>query len=497
MVVDRFRKPIKIVCTLGPSTASKDTLVQMIDAGMNVARFNFSHGDHASHLKMLEMLRQAMALRPAHHVAVMLDTKGPEIRTGMLEEHKSVKLVEGDELEITSDYSFVGNARKVAMSYDGLNKLREKQIIKMSDDTIRLEVIDALPTGVRCRITNNAELGEKKNVNIPGAHLDVPTILEKDKDDLVNFGVRHHVDMIALSFCRTARDVLECREVMGPEGRDIKVVAKIEDWIGLENVQKILEVTDGVMVARGDLGMELETEKIFMAQKWIIREANIHGVPVITATQMMESMITNPRPTRAECTDVANAVLDGSDAVMLSGETANGKHPPSAVRIMASIAVEAARCINYSELNMATRNTVMFELGDGRLSPEESVASSAAKTALDVGAKIMIVPSETGHMARLAAKYRPGIPILMVTSRDCVARWIEGVTCSAKGVVYSLPDDVEPEAAALMAEAAAMNEASVWGWIKPRDHVVVLVGAEEGLFAHFTPYFKVVEAEVE
>lgn len=463
---------------------------------MNVARLNFSHGDHASHARMLDMLRQANAARPSHHVAVMLDTKGPEIRTGLLRD-KTAELVEGQDLEITSDYTFVGDSHKIAMNYDGLKNLRVGQIIKMSDDTIRLEVKSATADGVIVRVLNAAKLGEKKNVNVPGAHLDVPTILEKDKVDLVEFGVRYNVDMIALSFCRFARDVIECREVMGEAGRHIKVIAKIEDWIGLENVPEILRVTDGVMVARGDLGMELETEKIFLAQKWIIRQANIVGIPVITATQMMESIIEKPRPTRAECTDVANAVLDGSDAVMLSGETAQGKTPVAAVKIMASIAVEAARSINYPELNSATRNSVMAEFG--HLSPVESVAHSAAKTALDVDAKLMVVLSETAQIATLVCKFRPGIPILVATTDPATARWVDGLLCSAKAILFEAPkgEHVAVETLLAAGEAAAVMQATAWGWLKARDRVVVVVGEERGVWAHCLNSFKVIEVAAE
>ncbi|CAE7927600.1 PYK, partial [Symbiodinium sp. KB8] len=253
-------------------------------------------------------------------------------------------------------------------------------------------------------VDNNGKLGERKNMNLPGVKVDLPTITEKDRDDIVNFGVRHAVDFIAASFVRKGSDIVNIRKVLGPPGRHIKIIAKIENQEGLENYNEILEEADGIMVARGDLGMEIPPEKVFLAQKMMIREANLLGKPVITATQMLESMINNPRPTRAEATDVANAVLDGTDAVMLSGETANGSFPLNAVQIMSKVCREAEAILDYDAIHHDITSRTRKFLHP--MTVTEAVASSAVETALSMDARLIVVCSETGNSARLISKYR-------------------------------------------------------------------------------------------
>jgi pyruvate kinase len=268
-------------------------------------------------------------------------------------------------------------------------------------------------------------------VNLPGVVVDLPTLTEKDIEDITEWGVKHNVDFVAASFVRKAEDVKKIREVLGPNGKHIRVICKIENQEGLDNYDEILEVTDGIMVARGDLGMEIPPEKVFLAQKMMIRKANIAGKPVVTATQMLESMITNPRPTRAECSDVANAVLDGTDCVMLSGETANGEYPLEAVSIMARTCVEAESAINFDGLYQAVRNSVLSSFGF--MSIAESITSSAVKTALDISAQAIVVFSESGNTARLVAKYRPPMPLICITPNESTARqcygYLKNTTC--------------------------------------------------------------------
>jgi pyruvate kinase len=434
---DASTRKTRVVCTMGPSCWSHEKLLALIDGGMNVARLNFSHGDHVAHLDTLTKIRAALAERPSAQVAIMLDTKGPEIRTGLLKVDasgkKSVTLVEGQDLEIVTDYSIEGDNTRISCSYKTLaSSVVVGQPILIADGTLMCTVKELRPESgsILVRVSNNVSIGEKKNMNLPGVIVDLPTITEKDADDLVNFGVKHGVDMIAASFVRKASDISTIRDTMGPEGKHIKIVAKIENQEGLHNYDEILKAADGIMVARGDLGMEIPIEKVFLAQKMMIRKANLAGKPVITATQMLESMIVNARPTRAECSDVANAVLDGTDAVMLSGETANGSHPLSALRYMANTCVEAESIVDNNELYVAIRENTLHD--QGTIGVAEAVASSAVKTAIDTNAKCIIVCSETGQSARLIAKYRPSAPIVVLTNTESSARQVQGMLRGCK-----------------------------------------------------------------
>mmetsp|Transcript_38529 Transcript_38529/g.69458 ORF Transcript_38529/g.69458 Transcript_38529/m.69458 type:complete len:536 (+) Transcript_38529:110-1717(+) len=465
----------KIYCTLGPACWEVAQLEQLIEAGMNVARFNFSHGDHAGHKACLDRLRQAAA-NMKQNVAVLLDTKGPEIRTGFFAEGaKSVTLVKGEQLILTTDYSFKGNSKKMACSYQKLaSSVKPGQSILCADGSLVLTVVscDEAAGEVVTRINNNAKIGERKNMNLPGVVVDLPTLTEKDIDDIVNWGIKNDVDLIAASFVRKASDVQIIRKILGDNGGSgIKIISKIENQEGLENYLDILQVTDGIMVARGDLGMEIPPEKVFLAQKYMIREANIAGKPVVTATQMLESMITNPRPTRAECSDVANACYDGTDAVMLSGETANGAYFRQAVEIMARTCSEAESSVNFNELYQSVRNSVR---GRFQLSTSESMASSAVKTAVDVGAKCIVVYSESGASARHVAKFRPGMPIAVLTPNVQVARQCFG---TYKGCYAYCVDSLE-DTDALNKEV--MRECRVAGIAKVGDPIVILCGTTFG-----------------
>jgi len=434
----------KIVCTIGPACWEIPQLETMIRAGMNVARFNFSHGSHEAHLQTLTRLREACK-NCKRNVAVMLDTKGPEIRSGFFaDEQKSITLFKGETIVLTTDYSFKGDKHKLACSYESLpTSVSIGQNILVADGSLVLEVnsINVQDGEVLCKIMNNATIGERKNMNLPGVKVDLPTLTEKDIDDIQNWGIKHGVDYIAASFVRKSSDVYKVKEVLGEKGQGIKVISKIENLEGLQNYHAILQATDGIMVARGDLGMEIPPEKVFLAQKMMIREANIAGKPVITATQMLESMITNPRPTRAECSDVANAVLDGTDAVMLSGETANGPYFEQAIITMAGTCAVAEETMNPNSYFVKIRNSTLSKYGS--MSNTESIASSAVKTAYDVKAKIIVVLSESGNTARLVAKYRPSMPIICLTPREQVARQSYGSLRGCQGFVVPSIEDTE------------------------------------------------------
>jgi len=451
-------------------------LLKLIDGGMNVARLNFSHGDHAVHANTLANIRAASAERPNSNVAIMLDTKGPEIRTGFLENGKSVELKKGSTLEITTDYSFKGTSSKIACSYMSLCKsVKIGSTILCADGALTMKVKEILETSILVEMLNNGTLGERKNMNLPGVVVDLPTITEKDRDDLVNFAVVHSVDYVAASFVRRAEDVTTIREVLGVRGRSIKIISKIENQQGLENFEEILKVTDGVMVARGDLGMEIPAEKVFLAQKLMIRKCNVAGIPVVTATQMLESMIKAPRPTRAECTDVANAVLDGTDAVMLSGETAGGEYPIEAVETMASICKEAEGAINYDKLYVAMRNTVNLSMNNAALDTPEAIASSAVKTSIDMGAKLIVVLTETGRTPRLVAKYRPSVPILVLTAHGSIARQCQGLLRGVEAQVLGSMIGTN----SILFRAAEIGKQM--GWVKAGDRLVAVHGMQDSV----------------
>jgi pyruvate kinase len=405
------RPKTKIVCTLGPSSRSVAMAEKLLKAGMNVARFNFSHGSFEYHQETLDNLRTAMD-NTGIMCAVMLDTKGPEIRTGFLKDGKPVQLKQGQEITISTDYTLKGDSETICMSYKKLaHDVRPQSVILCADGTISFTVLscDTKNGLVRCRCENTAVLGERKNVNLPGVIVDLPTLTEKDKEDIMKWGVPNKIDMIALSFVRKGSDLVEVRKLLGEHAKNILLMSKVENQEGVANFDEILANSDAFMVARGDLGMEIPIEKIFLAQKVMIYKCNLQGKPVVTATQMLESMIKSPRPTRAEATDVANAVLDGTDCVMLSGETAAGAYPELAVRTMAKICMEAENTIDYKDVfKRITANAPV------PMSPLESLASAAVRTAISSKASLILVLTRGGSTAKLVAKYRPGMPILSV-----------------------------------------------------------------------------------
>jgi len=418
---DHFARKCRILCTMGPSCWSVENLCKMIDAGMNVARLNFSHGDHPSHQATVDRIREADKLRPDKPIAILLDTKGPEIRTGFFAAGGKVSLKSGQDLKLVTDYSFKGDASCFAVTYKALpTAVKPGSMILCADGSLCLKVKECGADFVITEVLNDCDLGERKNCNLPGVKVDLPVLQDKDKDDIVNFGVPNRVHFVAASFVQSAADVKLIRDTLGEAGKDVRIISKIENQEGLINFDEICEASDGIMVARGDLGMEIPPEKVFLAQKICIAKCNILGKPVVCATQMLESMTKAPRPTRAEAGDVANAVLDGADAVMLSGETAGGDFPIESVTIMRKIVEEAETSLDYLSVYNDIRKQVLKR--DTRMSTIEAFASSAAKTSFDAGAPLIVCLTESGATVRYVAKYRPKATVMAVGSCEAVAR---------------------------------------------------------------------------
>lgn len=408
----------KIVCTIGPVTQSVAKLKELIDSGMAIARMNFSHGSHEYHKETIENVRQA-AKESNRYIAIALDTKGPEIRTGLFVTGET-RIESGSTVFVTCDphYKEDGTAERFYVDYENIcNVVAVGGHVFVDDGVLDLEVVERVSnTELKCIANNSHVLSNRKGVNLPKAPVDLPAVSEKDRSDLM-FGADNDVDFVFASFIRSASQVNEVRAALGPKGTKIQIISKIENWQGVDDIDAIIAASDGIMVARGDLGVEIPAEKVVIAQKMIISKCNAAGKPVICATQMLESMTTNPRPTRAEVSDVANAVLDGADAVMLSGETAKGKYPKEVVSYMARICLEAQN---------ATWNQAMFEniknMQAVPMSPEESICASAVNAVSELQAKAVIVLTNTGRSGRLVAKYRPAVPILCASQDPDVCR---------------------------------------------------------------------------
>ena len=402
----------KIVCTIGPASEELSVLKRLMEAGMNVARLNFSHGSHEEHALRIERIRRAAA-ETGKTVAILLDTKGPEIRTGDLREGE-VELKEGETFILTAE-PVEGDASRVSVSYAGLPEdVHPGSTILIDDGLIKLTVVEVRGKEIVCRVVNSGLLKNRKGVNVPGVRIQLPGITSKDAEDIL-FGLERGIDFIAASFVRKKEDVLEIRKLLEDRGADIPIIAKIENQEGLDNLDSILEVADGLMVARGDLGVEIPAEEVPLVQKRMIRKCNLLGKPVITATQMLDSMQRNPRPTRAEASDVANAILDGTDAIMLSGETAAGKYPVEAVETMARIASRAESALRYRDLFRQRSRELEVSITD-------SISQAVVHTAEALNCAAIITSTESGHTARMVSKYRPRAPIVAVTPHEEVMR---------------------------------------------------------------------------
>lgn len=397
-------KKTKIICTMGPNTDDKNIMRELAKNGMDVARFNFSHGDHEEHLGRLEVLREVRKELDIP-VAALLDTKGPEIRTGLLKDGKKVALKEGQTFTLTTR-DVVGDDTITHINYSGLNEdVTAGNKILIDDGLIELDVVEVNGTDIVCKVVNGGELGEKKGVNVPNVKIKLPALTEKDKEDIL-FGIRQGFDFIAASFVRTADCIREIKEILEEHGSNMRVIAKIENAEGIENLDAIIEASDGIMVARGDMGVEIPAEKVPYIQKTIIRKCNEACKVVITATQMLDSMIRNPRPTRAEVTDVANAVYDGTDAVMLSGETAMGKYPIEALKMMATIVEDTESHLDYNSYREGKVAAVMHHV------ISNAVCHASVSTAHDLKAKVIAAPSISGYTAKMLSKWRPGCHII-------------------------------------------------------------------------------------
>ena len=412
----------KIVCTMGPNENDYELLLKLAKT-MDVARFNFSHGNHEEHLGRLEMLRKARK-EVGRPIAALLDTKGPEIRTGVLEGGNKITLQEGDEITLTTE-EVVGTNQKIYINYEHLHEdVKPGNVILIDDGLIGLEVLSVNGQEIHCKVTNGGELGERKGVNVPNVPIQLPSITEKDIED-IRFGISEEFDFIAASFVRSADAIRQIRALLDEAGSQMKIIAKIESQEGLDNLDSIIDEADGIMVARGDLGVEVEARRLPHLQKEIIEKCNFHGKLVITATQMLDSMIRNPRPTRAEVTDVANAVNNGTDAVMLSGETANGKYPVEAAETMASIVEYSEQFLDYKQFKTRLVERTVYE------SIGNAVCAASVTTAHELHAKAIVAPTLTGITASMIAKYRPRTHIFalspsQVTTRQMMLYW--GVT---------------------------------------------------------------------
>lgn len=405
----------KIVCTIGPASESVEKLTQLMEAGMNVARLNFSHGDFEEHGARIKNIREAAEIT-GNNIAILLDTKGPEIRTNNMKDG-AIELVAGNDI-IVSMTEVEGTTEKFSVTYEGLiDDVDPGSKILLDDGLIGLEVtkIDKSAGEIHTKILNSGTLKNKKGVNVPGVAVKLPGMTEKDAND-IRFGIEQGIDFIAASFVRRASDVLEIKQLLEDNNAShIHIIPKIENQEGVDNIDEILEVSDGLMVARGDLGVEIPAEEVPLVQKLLIKKCNTLGKPVITATQMLDSMQRNPRPTRAEASDVANAIFDGTDAIMLSGETAAGSYPVEAVQTMNNIASRAEEALNYKEI-LSKRSK------DSEHSITDSIGQSVAHTALNLEVKAVITPTGSGHTARMISKYRPEAPIVAVTYDASIQR---------------------------------------------------------------------------
>ncbi|MCP1125469.1 pyruvate kinase [Bacillus sp. AFS018417] len=403
----------KIVCTIGPASESIEKLEQLMGAGMNVCRLNFSHGSHEEHGARIKTIREA-AKKTGKTVAILLDTKGPEIRTHDFVDGQA-ELKTGAEVVISTE-QVLGTAEKFSVTYAGLyDDVDAGSRILIDDGLIELEVIGKANGDIRTKVLNSGTVKNKKGVNVPNVSIKLPGITEKDIQDII-FGIGQNVDFIAASFVRKASDVLEIRELLEEHGaQHIQIIPKIENQEGIDNIDSILEVSDGLMVARGDMGVEIPPEEVPLVQKRLIKKCNVLGKPVITATQMLDSMQRNPRPTRAEASDVANAIFDGTDAIMLSGETAAGLYPLEAVQMMANIAIRVEKSLQYED---------MFQkrLKEQSSTITDAISQSVAHTAIALDVAAIVAPTESGYTAKMISKYRPKSPIVAVTSNEQVCR---------------------------------------------------------------------------
>lgn len=470
------RRRTKIVCTIGPSCNDERALVEMICAGMDVARFNLSHGTREEHGINIQRVKSA-SNRLGKRVGIMLDTRGPEIRLGRFEGGKAF-LKEGSLFVLTIE-DITGTPEICSVSFDQISQIvSPSSVILLDDGNIELEVIEVSDDQITTKVLNNGFLSDRKKVYIPGAKIEgLPALSDSDREDIV-FATQYGIDFVAASFIRSSDDVTDVRRVLEEAGSTARIIAKIESVQGVSALNEILRSADGLMVARGDLGVEYPPEDIPILQKKMIKECNKIGKPVITATQMLESMIENPRPTRAEASDVANAIFDGTDAVMLSGETAYGKYPVEAVEFMAKIAVRADENLDHQ---------VFFSrISESSTNVTEAVSRSAVSSAIDLCASAIITPTESGYTARMVSRFRPPIPIFAVSPHDATCGWLTCVWGVETALGPSLARSVQSDGESLWGEYEDVSDMAIdvlrrSGWISNGDLCVLTKGIPMGV----------------
>ena len=454
----------KIICTLGPSTDKDGVLRELIANGMNVARFNFSHGSHEEHKGRLDNLK-AIRAELGKPVAALLDTKGPEIR---LKEFKNgVEMLEAGQTFTLTTREVEGTKEICSITYKDLPQdVHEGGTIMLDDGLIKLRITNVTDTDITCEVLNSGKIKNKKGVNVPGVHLSMPYLSQRDRDDII-FGVQQGFDFIAASFVRTAQDVYDIRNLLNEYDSNIRIIAKIENREGVNNIDSILAAADAVMVARGDLGVEIDFTELPGIQKSVIDRSFSFGKPIVTATQMLDSMIVNPRPTRAEISDVANAIYDGTSAIMLSGETAAGAYPVEALKTMSAIAERTENEVHY-------RDNRLVDASNGQISVSDATAHAACLTAKDVNASAIVTVSESGNTARLLSKYRPAQPIIACVMNEQVQRQLAiswGITPLMMALAHSTDELIE----------MSTNLAKENGYLHDGELAVVTAGVPVGV----------------
>lgn len=455
----------KIVCTLGPATDDENILRQLMLAGMDVARFNFSHSTHEDHEARLEMIKK-LRKETGRHIAALLDTKGPEVRVKLFKEGK-VTIKNGDKFILTTR-DVEGTNEIVSVTYEKLPLDVEKgTVILIDDGLIRLEVDEVKDTDIICNVIVGGVISNSKGVNIPNVDLKMPYISPKDREDIL-FGIKHGYDFIAASFVRSASDVLQIRRLLDENnGQNINIISKIENIQGVKNIDEIIQVSDGIMVARGDMGVEIPAEEVPSIQKMIIKKVYNAGKQVITATQMLDSMMKNPVPTRAEVADVANAIYDGTSAIMLSGETAAGKYPVESVKMMAKIAVKTEEDIDYKKRFFNLERVANPDVTD-------AISHATVTTAHDLNAKAIVTVTKSGRTARMISRYRPDCDVIACTTKESVCRQMN----MSWGVTPVMVDE-KKETFELFEHA--IEECKKREYVKKNDLLVITAGVPLGI----------------
>ncbi|WP_304681289.1 pyruvate kinase [uncultured Clostridium sp.] len=453
----------KIICTIGPASENPEILSQIIEAGMNVSRHNFSHGDHEEHAARINLVKE-LAKKHNKEIAVMLDTKGPEIRTGKFDP-KKVELQEGAKFTVHAGGDVVGNTEECSVTYAGLaNDVKPGDTILIDDGLVGLTVESIEGNKIHCKVQNTGFVATHKGVNVPGVSIQLPALTEKDIADL-KFGCEIGVNAVAASFIRKASDVEAIREILNANsGEHIQIISKIENQEGVDNIDSILAASDGLMVARGDLGVEIPFEKLPAVQKMMIEKCNAAGKPVVTATQMLDSMMRNPRPTRAEVSDVANAILDGTDAIMLSGESANGDWPVESVQTMARIAIETEKKLNYETAVSKAKSHTPAVSG--------VISRAACNAANELKAAAIVSSTKSGSTARRISQCRPDCAIVAVTPCEKVAKSL--AFCFG---VYPVVAEDQNSTDAMMANATKLAVEN--GFAKSGDTVIIAAGLDQ------------------